>query len=438
MSTLTAGVGRSISSPPLGTFLAGYANPFRVCKRVRDPLNVTVLVLDDSQGRVALVTADLLAVHEEIAARLRNAVADAAKLNPESVLVACSHSHCAPVASVNEAANAAQHAYVDKLINWTKEAATSAVTSMHPVTLTAGRGQATIAVNRREMRPNGKVVIGVNPDGPCDQELIAVQLTRGEGQVLATLINYACHPTTISPRHRFATAAWPGAMREIVEPETGAPVLFLQGATADLNPTHPWGRGEVEAMARLGREVGQEVLNLLPSLRPMSGAPVRVAREEVQLPLVAEMASDGRTPLDALGALKQQTHVPKWLIQYLLDRCYPWTPRVRDGEGSAKFVPLCVQAMRIGDIGLVGWGAEVFTELGLEVKEASPASMTLFVGYCDGMIGYVTTEQAHSEGGYEVEMSPYLYRFPGKFDASSARRATETSGKLLRALFDSA
>ena len=108
MSTLIAGVGRTISSPPLGTFLAGYANPFRVCKRVRDPLNVTVLILDDGQGRVALVTADLLAVHEDVAAKLRQAVARAANLDPDCVLIACSHSHCAPVASVSEAANDAQ------------------------------------------------------------------------------------------------------------------------------------------------------------------------------------------------------------------------------------------------------------------------------------------------------------------------------------------
>ena len=56
-------------------------------------------------------------------------------------------------------------------------------------------------------------------------------------------------------------------------------------------------------------------------------------------------------------------------------------------------------ALRIGDLGLVTFAAETFTEIGLAIKTASPAACTLFASVSDGCIGYLPTAQAHAEGG---------------------------------------
>ena len=57
------------------------------------------------------------------------------------------------------------------------------------------------------------------------------------GTILATIVNYACHPTTLGGRNRLISPDYLGAMRETIETNTGlAPCLFLNGAAGELAP----------------------------------------------------------------------------------------------------------------------------------------------------------------------------------------------------------
>ncbi len=89
----------------------------------------------------------------------------------------------------------------------------------------------------------------------------------------------------------------------------------------------------------------------------------------------------------------------------------------------------------LGDVALVGWAAEVFHGLGMATKDTSPARLTLFAGYSNGMIGYLPTAEEHARGGYEVDMAPYFYRLDGRMDPDSGARAAEQSHELLARLF---
>ena len=69
------------------------------------------------------------------------------------------------------------------------------------------------------------------------------------------------------------------------------------------------------------------------------------------------------------------------------------------------------------------------------MKAASPAEMTLFGGYSNGMIGYLPTAEEHARGGYEVDVSPYFYRMTGRLDPTAGERASTQSRELLARLF---
>ena len=58
--------------------------------------------------------------------------------------------------------------------------------------------------------------------------------------------------------------------------------------------------------------------------------------------------------------------------------------------------------MRIGDVALVALPGEPFVELGLEIKRRSPAPHTFVVGYANDWVGYLPTQVAWEQGGYEV------------------------------------
>ena len=64
-------------------------------------------------------------------------------------------------------------------------------------------------------------------------------------------------------------------------------------------------------------------------------------------------------------------------------------------------------AVRIGDTVFVTFPNEVFTEIGLEMKERSPFEKTFVIGLASGHGGYIPTEAEFLEGGYASDMTRF-------------------------------
>ena len=70
---------------------------------------------------------------------------------------------------------------------------------------------------------------------------------------------------------------------------------------------------------------------------------------------------------------------------------------------SGPMLPMEVEVFRLdNDTAIVGLPGEVFVELGLAIKQASPFRNTLVIELCNNDISYVPTKKAFSEGSYEV------------------------------------
>lgn len=67
-----------------------------------------------------------------------------------------------------------------------------------------------------------------------DDTVTVARVTTDDGTLLASIVNYACHPTTLAWDNTLISPDYIGAMREVVERDTGAPCLFLQGACGEL------------------------------------------------------------------------------------------------------------------------------------------------------------------------------------------------------------
>jgi hypothetical protein len=216
------------------------------------------------------------------------------------------------------------------------------------------------------------------------------------------------------------SADWIGAMRRTLELEIGAPVMYLQGATGDLNPNHAWGKDDLTDIDAIGNKVAEQVLNVIPLLASVAGEATSFHQEQVWLSLESE--AHGSTPPPAYRVvLSRMAHVPRFLVDFILNYRYPWKTLIaaRDGFWS---VPVVLTQIRVGDMVLYALGAEVFTEIGMEIKQVSPTTPALFASVSSGCIGYLPTANEHALGGYEVDMSPYFYRMPGRLKADSAER----------------
>ena len=65
-------------------------------------------------------------------------------------------------------------------------------------------------------------------------------------------------------------------------------------------------------------------------------------------------------------------------------------------------VPVTVQALRVGPLGIVAIPCEVFAEIGLELKAKSPLKPTFTIELANGYNGYLPTKAQHALGGYET------------------------------------
>jgi neutral ceramidase len=434
---LRAGVAREIISPQKGIYLIGYGDRTKGNASIHDDLTATALLLDDGPTQLALVACDLLCLNEfivnRIADRVRAQVGDGMRL-----VICCSHTHAAPIAYADHRSGRARRAYIDSLVERIARAVHRAAAALVPAELAWCQAEADIAINRREKQPDGEVVIGVDPAGPIDRSVGILRVRGTGGTPLATVVNYACHGTVLGPHNLLVSADWIGAMRSQVEGVLGGLTLFLQGAAGDLNPDHEWGEGDPwEAVQSLGERVADRVIASCDhGLLPLAGVPLRLSRQEVWLPLEARATTP--TPLPTYRrVLTKMVGLPfalRFVVDLLLDRRYPWRSRIEAREG-AWHVPMRVNAVRIGDVGLVTFAAETLTEIGMHVKAGSPAQHTMFASVSDGCIGYLPTAEAHAEGGYEVDIAPFFYRFPARLAPECAQVATDAATRSLRGLW---
>jgi hypothetical protein len=115
-----------------------------------------------------------------------------------------------------------------------------------------------------------------------------------------------------------------------------------------------------------------------------------------------------------------------WLRQMLDLAASGSLPTEVDGE---------IWAARLGDCAVVGTPGEIFGEIGAAVRAASPAPVTIFAGYCGGVLGYVPTPEEYPFGGYEPAVSHRGYGHPAPFSPEVAGIIRDTSLELLSGLF---
>lgn len=438
--SLYAGVARRAITPAKGIFLIGYGERTRGNIGVHDDLTATALFLGDGATRVAIVALDLLTINEFIVDRIR------ARLAPVEAVLCCSHTHSAPIAFADEKSPRKDREYIDTLIHQIVSAVRAAEADAFPAHLEYSSAEAFVGINRREKSPDGRMTIGRNPGGARDRSLQVMSILTDAGRRkgdragtrLATVVNYACHGTVLGPDNLLVSADWIGGMRARVEAELGGLVLFLQGAAANINPAMYWNEARAfEMVVEQGSSVAEAVLAAAGSQsKRISTVPIRVTRAEAWLPTEARAVTP-RPPKNYGKGLLSLARLPSFMVIFvdrLLDRRYPWKPVIEAKDGFWS-VPMRVNALRIGDLALVTLAAETFTEIGLKVKSASPAAHTLFASVTDGCISYLHTAEAHLEGGYEVDVAPLAYRYPGRLQARCEAIALHAVQQLLNKLW---
>ena len=109
--------------------------------------------------------------------------------------------------------------------------------------------------------------------------------------------------------------------------------------------------------------------------------------------------------------------------------------------GGTPAIPFEINALRIGDIAMVAVPCEPLVELGLAVKKASPFSRTLFLGYTNGCIGYLSPADAYPPEGWSPwetyaipDMLFQSYQLPMALQPQCGQMVVNQASELLRSL----
>ena len=272
-------------TPPAGIYhrMWGAAKHDRATG-VHRPLRATVAVFGSADQHVSspetrqiLLALDhcVLGVveHEQLVTH----VAQASGQPKETLLVVFSHTHSAGLMGLERASLPGGDlipGYLRSLAERAAELVTECLSRLASAAIVYGQGRCDLAAHRDFFDESRKhFVCGFNPGGPADDTVLVARVTDERGQLIATIVNYACHPTTLAWDNTLISPDYIGAMREVIEQTLGAPCLFVQGASGELGPREGY-VGDTAVADRNGRQLGFAALSALAAL-PAAGTQFR-------------------------------------------------------------------------------------------------------------------------------------------------------------------
>ncbi len=359
-------------TPPTGFPLWGYAaRKDQPSDGVLDPLKARALILGAGSERIAIVSLDLGRAPPRASFAAIRARAKAAGV--EHVFLVASHTHHGPCIELDDWPTP-ERSYVRQVEQQIGDAIAAAAKGLKPARYGVAAKEVPFNRNRHSKRA----------EKPVDRELLVLRVEDADGKAIAHCVNFAAHATTVESRGRKFSADYPGALAALVEKETGAPCLFLQGAAGDLSADPARGDGP-EAF---GRALAREALGLAKTIRCTAAEkPSLAAREE-------EFAFKSRVDLSnpAINALYSKAFFPALVAFY--EREY------RDGVR-----PRLSAALLDGRVGFVGVSGEFFCGHALALRRRARLDHLFFLGYCNDYQQYFPTIEAAAEGGYGADMT---------------------------------
>jgi len=380
---LFAGTAKADITPQKHVKLSGYAARTGYSEGVHDPLSARVVVFENSGKRLVLVSTDVLGFYDGTDRYLCKAILEEFKLDASELFLCGIHTHSAPTLTIDKDKGDPNNLeYTENLKGKLIEVIRQALDSTSPVNIGTGVGYCSIGTNRRELKLDSSrgslIELGRNPYGPTDKEVLVVKVARPDGEPTAALFDYATHSTCLGGRNYAVSGDILGLAEQFVEKILGKNVIApgFAGASGNIDPHFrvlPGFNNEngwIPEPVLLSTVLGEEVVQVFRGITNMSGGgEIKTAFTTLELP----------------GKLLNEVAAKK--------------------DSPPAYLNLTVA--RVGDIGFVGIGCEVLTEIGMKIKAASPYKHTFVITHCNGAAGYLPPAHLYIEGGYEIKSSPF-------------------------------
>lgn len=438
-SSLLIGVAEVDITPPNGFPMAGYYHE-RLAEGTIDPLKAKAIVFRDGATSGAIVVCDLIGVATDLSREVRRRASARTGIPETNIVLAATHSHTAPdymrelwlsLGKVPQEPLRAE--YIARLIDGPVAAIAEAYAQAGPSAVLAGSAMQEVPVsfNRRFVMRDGSVKTWQNfnnPEvvrsaGPIDPEIGLIMIRDPkEDRTRAVFSNFALHLDTVGGTRW--SADYPFFIEQTIRAAVGPEVIsiFGTGCCGDINHSNPRSptRNKVDF---IGEAIGKSIVGKLADLKTVEVPRLKVLSRTVRLPIQDATAEEVAWAVKIVESARQGekveffNHVTAYK-KLILDMLRHRDPFIKTDEhitwglsrslaGIGETLPVDVTVFTLGrDVGIVCLPGEVFVNLGLAIKQASPFPTTLVVELCGAVETiYVPHREAYIGGSYEVTNS---------------------------------
>lgn len=385
--TLRAAAVKVDITPETPQWLGGYGP--RQSTGVLDRIYHRILALEAGGTEFYEISSDLCLFSPSLYDSVAGELQKQAGIDPKHVLWSVTHTHAAPEigppAMYKALLGRSDH-------DWDREntarttrllidGVLKARAALEPARIAFGSGVAVANINRRAKDVDGRVSIGLNPEGPVDRVFNLIRVSRADGSPIALVVNYAMHGTVMNGQNVSISGDGPGVVTAYLEEKLGGTVLYVNSGAGNIAPIYSvYPNAKSGHLSEFRVLLGNRVLDAVNALGPgTADVTIRHAERIVTTPR------------------KESLEWPEELAAY----------GANDGRPLAK---LPLRFVRINDTLIWSAPVEMFCEIPMDIRSRSPFAHTMYFGYTNGWFGYLPTAKGFEEGGYEPRTSPFTPR----------------------------
>jgi hypothetical protein len=289
------GAARKNITPEYPAFIGG-GGINRQFVGVNDSLYAKAVVITAGKNSLAIVSLDnigllypeVIRIRQEVAKRLAGTF-----FEPAHIVVTSTHTHSGPdvvgIWGPDHMTSGIDSDYLEWLVQQSASAIEQAWNNRQ-------HGMARYAISEF----GHSWVYNISDSASLDRSLNVLQFSDQEGQSIATLVNFACHPTILNGFGNLVSADFPGGMYYYLDENLGGINLFLQGAIGG------WVQPEYESQSfetalQRGIEMGEAVKLALGQPTLLKEVELDFQSAVIQVPV----SNPGFRQLSSMGVIKR-------------------------------------------------------------------------------------------------------------------------------------
>ena len=399
----------------------------RMATGVHDRLNARSLVLADGDTTVSITVCDVCLISRDIFDAAKELAAKQIGIPTSRMLMSATHTHSAATAVPLAQCNPAD-GYTEFLAKQIAKSVVEAHKRLEPARVGWAVGREPNEVGNRRWfvdpvaiktspfgrvddkvrmnPPRGSNVL-IRPAGPIDPEVSVLSVQNAAGKPLALLGNYSLHYVGGTPANQLSAdyfGEFARRIRDRLKADESFVGIMSNGTSGDVNNYNFLKPRERAAPFQRVREVADRIAEVAHESIQSVEHSGKISLAMVERTIKLGVRRPSEVELKRAKEILAQAEDPKRLN---ITELYA-QESVRLSK-HAPTVNIKLQALRIGDLGIVAVPCEVFAEIGLAIKGSSPFKQTFTISLANGYGGYLPSPKQHALGGYETWRSGWSF-----------------------------